>query len=153
MKVYLVHPISGLTPDEVLGYYRDTSNFARLIGLQVLQPMVGKGEFRPDKEYKSNIDPAVHVNPIVGNHAIFTRDQWMVRQADIIFADFTGAKSVSIGSTMELAWGNILGKHVVVVMEKENPHRHAFVLESASVVFETVSEARTYLEKISTMAF
>ena len=49
----------------------------------------------------------------------------------------------------EMAWAHQLGKHSVVVMEKDNIHRHSFVLEASDVLYETYSEALDYLEKLS----
>jgi hypothetical protein len=49
---------------------------------------------------------------------------------------------------MELAWASILGKHTVVSMQKENVHRHAFILEAADVIFETHEESMEYLDKL-----
>jgi nucleoside 2-deoxyribosyltransferase len=70
----------------------------------------------------------------------------MVRNCDIILTDLTGMTRNSIGCCMEMAWASLLGKHSIVVMEKENPHRHAFVLEAADIVFETLEEAIEYLK-------
>ena len=147
MKIYCVHPISGLTPEAVMGYYSHIVEYLRYIGYDVYYPMIGKGEFRPERTYKSNIT-AAHTNPLVSNHAIFARDKWMVTQADVIYADFTEATSISIGSIMELAWANMLGKHIVLAMNKENIHSHSFVLEAVSVVFETSQDAEAYLETL-----
>jgi hypothetical protein len=71
-----------------------------------------------------------------------------VDKADILYVDFTNAVDrVSIGSVAEMSRGYAQNKLIVTVMQKQNIHRHAFVLEMSSVVFETTDEAEAYLEK------
>lgn len=55
---------------------------------------------------------------------------------------------MSIGCICELAVGAEHHKHTIVVMEKDNINRHAFVLELADIVFETTKEAREYIHKL-----
>jgi len=74
-------------------------------------------------------------------------------QSDILYANFLGATRVSIGSMFELAWGSDNKKQVIVVMEKDNIHRHAFVLEAATIIFETTEEAQDYLQQLVSKEF
>jgi hypothetical protein len=56
---------------------------------------------------------------------------------------------VSIGCVMELAWASLLGKYTIVIMEKENIHNHAFILEAADIIFENYYDAIEYLKKLA----
>lgn len=148
MKIYLVHPISGLSADDVFAYYVAAKD--RLGSLyDVLTPMYGKSFLRCEKELKAHS----YKHPCTTNHAIFERDHWMVCQADIIYANFSKAVGVSIGSMMELAWASHLGKHVVVTMPEDNIHAHAFVFEAASVIFPDHESAMEYLTHLATKSF
>ena len=141
-KIYIVHQISGLPIDTVFNYYKTTQDALTAVGYNVLTAMYGKNMLRCEKEFKaSNMDKL----PCTTNHAIFQRDRWMVKQADIIYANFLAANQISIGSMMELAWASDNGKHIVVAMQENNVHRHAFVLEAASVVYTTHEDALDYL--------
>jgi nucleoside 2-deoxyribosyltransferase len=140
--IYCVHPISGLSADEVFAYYtkikKNLSNH-----YNVMIPMTGKSSLRCTKEFRCE---GYKDNPLTTNHAIFERDRWMVTQSDIIYANLIGAtEKVSIGSMFELAWASLLGKYVVLVMDKESIHRHAFVMEAADVIFESEQVAEDYL--------
>jgi nucleoside 2-deoxyribosyltransferase len=146
MKVYCVHPISGTSAEEVFGYYERTKEALTELGYNVLTPMYGKGQLRTELEFKAH---GYENNPLATNRAIFGRDRWMVEQADILYANLLGAGRVSIGSCFELAWGSDLRKQVVLVMEKDNIHRHAFVLEAATVIFEDEDSALAYLAALS----
>ena len=145
-KIYCVHPISGCSADDVFNYYEDTQKQLTVAGYDVLIPMFGKGSLRTEMKFKASDH---NRGPLTTNHAIYNRDKWMVQQADILYANFTGATIVSIGSMFELAWGSLLGKQVIIVMDKENIHRHAFVLEAGTIIFETTEDAINYLTKLS----
>lgn len=140
--VYCVHPITGLTPDEVFSYYENIK-LKMSPCYDVLIPMTGKSSLRCAKELKSHGHDEL---PIATNHAIFERDRWMVTQSDIVYANLMGAtERVSIGSMFELAWASILGKYVVLALDKASVHKHAFVLEAADAIFESSEEAENYL--------
>jgi hypothetical protein len=127
----------------VFDYYNDTKAVLMTMGFDVLIPMYGKGRRKTET---NNFEAEGCTDfPLSTDHAIFTRDRWMVGQADILFADMTGSTKASIGSIMELAWGSMLNKHIVLVLPENNVHKHAFVLQAASVVFPTRVGALEYL--------
>lgn len=140
MRIYLAHPISGLSGKEIFNYYDNATNVLR-DKFDVLSPMTGKNYLRDIEEAKTS----GYANPISKDHAIFQRDTWMVSSSDIILCDFTGSTKVSIGCCMELAIASWLNKHTVVVMEPLNVHNHAFVYESADIVFHDYNDAIKYL--------
>ena len=144
MKIYLARPISGQSYETVVDYYADLSSHMKDVGFTVLCPMTGKQHLRTEVEFKAH----GYGNPTSTNHAIIERDRWMVSQSDIVYANLTGAPCASIGTCMELAWAHDKGKHTIVVMEKDNVHHHAFILEAADIVFETHKEATDYLENL-----
>jgi len=144
MNVYVAHPITGSTRDQVLGYYARIQAALIPNGFTVYWPMIAKGPLKPETTYKSTGYDAF---PQSTNHAIRNRDRFMVKHCDILYLDLTGTTTVSIGCVMELAWASDAGKHIVVIMAKENIHRHAFVLECSDIIFETEAEALVYMER------
>jgi len=144
MRLYLAGSISGKTKEEVEGYFHNYSTLFRKMGYQVFSPMSGRGELRVNSTY----EPLGYDNPIATDHAIVTRDRWMVGQGDILFCNLLESKRVSIGSMMELAWARELGKHVVLVMETGNIHEHAFVMECANIRFTFMQPAVAYLKEL-----
>jgi len=143
-EIYCAHPISGLTYDEVVSYYEGVKKELESYGYKVLHPMTGKKCLRTD--VTERFKPANYREEVATNHAILTRDSWMVRQCNVLYLDLTGAKMISIGCVMELAMAYILGKYTVVVMEDGNIHNHAFVVEAASIVFKNSEKALDYLK-------
>jgi hypothetical protein len=114
-------------------------------GYSVLYPLLGKGYLRNELKLRAE---GYENQPLSTNHSITRTDFWRVDKADILYVDFTNAVDrVSIGSVAEMSRGYAQNKLIVTVMQKQNIHRHAFVLEMSSVVFETTDEAEAYLEK------
>lgn len=145
MTVYLAHPISGLGYDEVVDYFISTKKKLEELGYTVMHPMTAKDALRNEKKFVAN----GYENPESTNHAIIERDRWMVSRADIVYCNFLGAQAISIGCVMELAWAELQHKLVVIAMEKDNPHRHAFVLEAADVIFESHEGVISYFSKMA----
>jgi nucleoside 2-deoxyribosyltransferase len=144
-RIYLAGPISGNAYENVMRYFTGMTDYLQELGFDVIHPMLGKDALRTEIKLKAH----GYGNPESTNHAIVERDQWMVSQADIILCNLLEATIVSIGSVMELAWAHHLGKHTIVMMGKDNIHRHAFILEAADIVFENQSDALKYLERIA----
>ena len=150
LTVYCARPMSGLSFNVVNDYYHNIQTELTRIGYNVLHPMCGKAALKQEGE---TLQPNGYVLPVSTNHAIFQRDRWMVRQADVIFANLIGATAVSIGTMMELAWGFEMGKHNVVALEKGNPHNHCFVAEAAHLTYPTYEEAIEYLKLLVQQGF
>ena len=143
-KIYIAHPISLCSVDEVFEYF-DAASERLSYNYNVLSPMIGKDHLRCAPELRAE----GYSHPLSCNHAVFERDTWMVSQSDIVLCDFSGAENVSIGCSMELAIASWLHKHTVVVLPKDNIHNHAFIREAADIIFETIDQAISYLEKIA----
>ena len=73
----------------------------------------------------------------------------MVMQSDVIYANLLGAKEKSIGSIAEIAWAYLLKKLVVIAMEKDNIHKHSFILSMTNVIFDNEKDALGYLKYIN----
>ena len=144
LTVYTVGAIAGLTYDECFAAFNERVEKLRLMGYTVLHPIydieILKGEAILKSEGMSS--------PELCNHAITMTDFWYVDNADILFVDFTNAtERPSIGSVAEISRAYAKGKLIVTVMQKQNIHRHAFILEMSSVVYESMEDAYAYFER------
>ena len=140
-KIYLAHPITGLSAEKVFDYYDGISHVLEERHI-IYSPMTGKDYLRNETTMQKNYEDY----PISKGHAIFERDMWMVSSADIVLCDFTGAQTVSIGCCFEMAVAAKLGKHTIVVMEDGNPHDHRFMREAADIVFSKLEDAISYIK-------
>jgi nucleoside 2-deoxyribosyltransferase len=145
MKIYLAKPMSGYAANDVAAYFTSTQDRLTRAGYTVMHPMIGKAYLLGD----NNLRATGYTQALSGDHAIIERDRWMVSNADIVLMDLAGAKVISIGCMFELAWAHDKGKHTVVTLEDSNPHKHAFVLQGADVVYPNLESALTYLEQLS----
>lgn len=144
MNIYLAHPISGKSYAELEEYFTKT-RLTLVPWYTVLDPMEGKDILRNEPELRA----WDYSHPVATNHAIVTRDHWMVEQSHIVYTNLTSATEVSIGCVAELAWAYHLRRHVILAMDYNNIHQHAFVLEMASIVWETHEQAMEYLLKLA----
>lgn len=145
-KIYVAYPFTGYSPLSVMTYYKKTTKILRKFGYEVLCPLFYTDIPLTDLPLPSQ---GLTNSATTTNHAIIEKDHWLIDFSDILYFNFLGTKVASIGSCMELAWGYTKSKHTVVVMEKENIHEHAFVLEAADIVFSTELEAFSYLKKLA----
>jgi len=148
MIIYLGGSISGKTYEETVANINDRKYRLQLMGYEVLNPMTAKKAIRNEVTLKSH----GYGNPESTNHAIYGRDKSMVVRSDVLFFDLRGTKErASQGSCFEMAWGSFLNKHIVLVMEQDSIHQHAFVLEAADIIFDNIEDAYSYLEVFAKM--
>lgn len=145
MKIYLVGPITGLNYAAAMSIFENRA--ARLIemGYEVYHPMLGKEYLRTETVLKAG----GYNNPMSTDHAIYESDKWKVVQADIVWADLMLAEKASIGACYEMAWADFLHKNVIVTMQEDNVHQHAFVKESATYIFDNHEDAYICLDAFS----
>ena len=80
--------------------------------------------------------------------AINRRAIFEVERCDAILVNFLGAKKVSIGTVMEMAWGK--DKPIFIAMEPDNIHRHAMINDTAMCIVPTLEEALDMAIKVLT---
>lgn len=143
-RVYLAGAITGCSYKGCTEWREQVAKELEEAGFIPYSPMRGKAYLKSRKSIPAICDD---VNYYSSTHVIFCRDKFDVMNADIIVANLLGAEIASIGTMMELAWGHLLGKFVVVVMEeKGNVHNHAFVREASSIIVNNLEEAVDYIK-------
>lgn len=138
-KVYLCGPISGLTYDQATVERERVVDLFREHGVEALSPMRGKISY---VEKRSDALKSRGYQDVArSDKAIVSRDRFDVMSSDLIFADLRGASKVSIGSMVEYGWADAYRKPVVTIMEEDNVHQHAFVLQLSTYVTDDFEEA------------
>lgn len=145
MKIYLSRPMTGHDYGEVVDYYNNLELMLLNINHIPITPMV-KYEFlamvaKDKRKITATMEDSVE-------HSVFLRDRWMVEISDIVLCDLSMSKIVSIGCMMELAWGNLLRKHTITILPKNNIHNHIFVHKASDVIFLNLNDAINYLAKL-----
>lgn len=154
--IYAAGPMSGLTVGEIKARYSQV-----MIDLtpryNVLHPMIDHENFETTTKRPDFVVEANGAEKQI-QRSFFGRDKWMVRQADIVLADWSQASvsgRVSIGTVAEVSWAHAWNKYVVSVLPEGegNPHEHAFIYMLSDTIFKTYAEAAIYLLKLPTGAF
>jgi len=126
--VYLAGPITGLDYGGVTEWRIQVARALSSAGIEPFSPMRAKDFLKDIKVFSKDGEEG---GQLATAEAINMRDHWDCRTKDLVFVNFLGAKQVSIGTVMEIAWAHAYRTPVVVVMEDEgNPHDHAMLLQS-----------------------
>ena len=145
IKVYLGGIVSGLTYEEANSWREEAIKRLSCLGIIGVSPMRFK-EYLDDEDILSPLGSSNNI--LTNQKGIFSRDKWDVRTCDIILMNLLGAKTQSIGCSMELAWANLLNKPTIVIMESGNPNEHAFIYQTADFLVESLLEALDTCESI-----
>lgn len=138
MKVYLAGPISGLTYGDAIDWREQATIELARANIVAFSPM----RFKKFLDDGNEIHSGNYPNPLGTTRGIMTRDFFDVNRADLIFVNFLGTKSISIGTVMEVAWAYQLRKPVVIAAEANNPHvTHAMMQEAIGYRVDTLTEA------------
>lgn len=138
--VYLSGPITGLAYEGCT----DWRDFARKrladMGIEGLCPMRGKDYLRGKDTITDRMQEGLE-RAMSQDAAIVTRDRWDTTRCDFVLVNLLGAKTVSIGTVIEIGWADLARKPVVLVMEPSgNPHEHAFIRQLTGYRVTTLDE-------------
>ena len=101
--------------------------------------MRGKKYLAKETAIKDSYEGDGH--PLSTRRGITCRDRMDVMRCDMVIANFLGAKKVSIGTVMEIAWADAFRKPIVVVMEKGNIHEHSMLNQVSGFIVSSLDEA------------
>lgn len=143
-KVYLAGPIRGLNYNDATEW-RERA-IARLsdVGIDAMSPMRAKRYLKGvENAGGEKLADTYAEYPLSTMKAIVTRDRHDCMKSDMVIMYLKGAKTVSIGSVLEIAWADAARVPVVLVMEKDktNLHEHGMIREICGFHVETLDEA------------
>src|SRR5688572_1825858 len=113
-RIYLCGPITGLSYGEARnGWRREFATYVDDNLIDLYSPMRQEGHLA---EVQS-IEHKPYDGVLSQSRAIVAKDLLDIRRADLIVANFVGAKDHSVGSICEVAWSYLLDKPVISIME------------------------------------
>jgi hypothetical protein len=142
-QVYLAGPITGLDfkgCTDWREYARKDLSGSGITGLSPLRakeylaqlpgPISGTGE-----EY-------AHLGVMSLPRGVMTRDRFDATRCDVLLVNLLGAKTVSIGTVMEIAMADVVRTPIVCAMEQAgNPHEHMMIAEAIGFRVPSLDEA------------
>lgn len=134
--IYLAGPISGLN-------FEESTDWRQWV-MDNLDPRIeGLSPLRK-KQYLKNqgeLTGAYEDWPLSTQRGIYARDRFDCHRADVVLVNLLNAKTVSIGTVMEIAWAAQNNTPVVLIMEHDNLHNHPMVLEACPFIVNDLDEA------------
>ncbi len=146
--LYLAGPITGVS-------FGDCTDWRDSVAKKLPPHIIGVSPLR-GKQFlnkESSIKDSYENHPLASQKGITVRDRFDVMRADAILVNLLGAKKVSIGTVMEIAWADLLRKPIIVAMEPENIHSHSMLRESSNYLVPTLEEATLIAITVLSPAF
>ena len=142
-SVYLAGPITGLSYDGATDWRRSVIEDLRQVGIRGYSPMRAK-------EYLAHLDHISgsgreyeHLGVLSTSRGVMTRDRFDATRCDVLLVNFLGAKAVSIGTVMEIAWADANRIPIVCAVDQApgHPHDHMMVNEAIGFKVHSLEEA------------
>lgn len=143
-KVYLAGPIRGLNYNEATEWREQAKAQLADVGIDAMSPMRAKEYLKALTNVGGDkLADSYEHKPLSTMKAIVTRDRHDCQKSDMVIMYLKGAKTVSIGSVLEVAWADAARVPIVLVMEKDktNPNEHGMIREMCGFHVETLEEA------------
>lgn len=159
-KVYLAGPITGCNWGESENWRDEVARLAVLSGafkdVEFFSPLRGKDYLKGEAEIKDSYGQ----HQMSTAKSIMLRDSYDVRTADALIVNFMGAKRVSIGTVMEVAWAYERRIPVIALMEpavtsvtgveasQGNIHEHSMLNEAIWWRVQTLQDSLNCLDLV-----
>ena len=141
--VYLAGPITGLTYAGATDWRHAVIEDLEAHGIKGLSPMRAKEYLASlDKPISGTGEEYAHLGVLSLPRGVMTRDRFDATRCNVLLVNLLGAKAVSIGSVMEIAWADAYRIPIVCVIEPSgNPHELMMIAEALGYRVATLTEA------------
>lgn len=144
MKVYLAGPITGHNYETASNWRDKAWRYLDEFGINAYSPMRGKSYLSKE----DMIQDSYSDHTMSSINGINVRDYNDCRTSDAVLVNFIGCGDrVSIGTVMEIAWARAFQIPVVIVMEKENIHKHG-MLTFGNIVVSNLDDGLDAIRQI-----
>lgn len=149
MIVYLCGPMTGHLPGAAGGWRQQVIKQLTPCGFIVTSPMrVERHHLDAKKPIQADAFGEQSEVAEMRPSAIYERDMFDVRQADIILANMNEATIASMGSSHEIGYADALRKATIILVARPgNMYReHPLTSQAAGVIFDELPEAVEYIK-------
>ena len=144
--VYLAGPITGLSYNGATDWRDIAERELESAGIRAISPMRGKKYLAHinslpciDEELNKMV---LDLSVLSSGKGITTRDRFDATNCDVLLVNLLGAKIVSIGTVMEIAWADLKRTPIVCAIEPSgNVHEHAMVMDVIGFRVPSLEEA------------
>ena len=135
-RIYLAGPITGESWGEATDWRKYVGDAFADVGIEGVSPLRSKEYLLNEVAIADRYDQHI----LSTSKGIFTRDFYDVSRVDGLFVNFLGAKKVSIGTVMEIAYAWSLRKPIIVVMDQDNMHQHSMLREASGWIVDSIED-------------
>lgn len=136
--VYLAGPITGCSYEGCTDWRNVVQQKLSPYGVEGLSPMRAKEYLKAEKSITGSYEDKV----MSCARGITTRDRFDCMRCAVLMVNFLGAKKVSIGTVMEIAWADSQRIPIICVIEDtDNVHDHPMIRECIGFRVATLDEA------------
>lgn len=140
--VYLAGPISGLNYEGATDWREYAKGELEKSGIKGLSPMRAKDFLKGVEHFTKECVNEGTYGALASPRGIMTRDRFDATRCDVLLVNLLGAKSVSIGTVMEIAWADAVRTPIVCAIEPTgNVHEHAMIDQALGYRVSTLEEA------------
>jgi len=134
---YLAGPISGLSYNDSIAWRTTIQKQLADVGIVGMSPLRHTEYLQSESDIKDSYENHV----LSSKKGIFTKAYFDCSQCDVLLVNMLHAKTVSIGTVMEIAWAYSFNKPIILVMDKDNIHNHAMIHEARPLIVKNMNEA------------
>ncbi len=141
--------MTGKLPDDARGWRDEVIDALQPHGFTVTSPMrVEKNHLKADTAIAADAFGESHHAAEMRPSAIYERDMFDVRMADIILANMNEAEVASLGSSHEIGYADALGQATIILVARPgNLYReHPISSQAAGIIFDELQEAIDYIK-------
>ena len=147
--VYLAGPITGLTFDECTDWRQHAVRRLASQGIKGLTPLRGKEYLNSFGKLSGHGREYADAGVLSTARAVMTRDRFDATRCDVLLVNLLGAKIISVGTVMEMAWADLRRTPIVCAIEKTgNIHEHMMIDQAIGFRLESLDEALSVVESI-----
>jgi nucleoside 2-deoxyribosyltransferase len=141
-QVYLAGPITGLDYAGATDWREYAIKYLHDVGIQGLSPMRGKAYLQNLKVISGHGKEYLHMGVLSRPESVLTRDYYDATRSDVVLVNLLGAKIISVGTVMEIAFAHAARVPIVCAIEAEgNLHNHMMINQAIGFRVETLDDA------------
>lgn len=147
--VYLAGPITGLSFAGCTDWREHARNELAAVGIDGFSPMRAKDALKHLPILSGTGEEYAHLTVLATQRGVMTCDRFDCTRCDVLLVNLLGAKAVSIGTVMEIAWADAERIPIVCAMEETgNVHEHMMVREALGYRLPTIEDALNTVKAI-----
>lgn len=140
--VYLAGPIAGCSYEGCADWRHYMCRELVGSGIRTLSPLRCKYLLKNLSIISGSGEEYAEKGPLYSARGVLTRDRFDATRCGVLCVNLLGARKVSIGTVMEIAWADLIRTPIVCAIESSgNVHEHLMLREAVGFRVTSLDEA------------